>query len=185
MIFLGWTATYAAGFQIFFSKSSINRKPPKHDKVAKVFLPSFNIFLITWSLKQYPNIFSKALAQKVWSLRGEEPSQVQSGNPASCVHFLLFLAVMRKYEIFPRNQKTLTCLMHTIKQTLNNKRFGLKMDVARICFHPCPGFKPQQACKYEDPKPYKILTHPGRPNSSYSSSPCLSKNGFSLHWAAP
>lgn len=31
----------------FFSKSSINRKPPKHDKVAKVFLLSFNIFLIT------------------------------------------------------------------------------------------------------------------------------------------
>lgn len=31
----------------FFSKSSINRKPPKYDQVAKVFLPSFNIFLIT------------------------------------------------------------------------------------------------------------------------------------------
>lgn len=75
----------------FFSKSSINRKPPKHDKVAKVFLPSFNIFLITWALKWYPNTFSKALAQKLWSWRGEQPSQVQSGNPASCVHFYCFL----------------------------------------------------------------------------------------------
>lgn len=89
--FLAEQSPMLLDFKTFFSKSSINRKPPKHDKVAKVFLPCSNIFLRTWTLKWYPNIFSKVLAQKVWSLRGKEPFQVQSGNPAACVLFYCFL----------------------------------------------------------------------------------------------
>lgn len=58
--------------------------------------------------------------------------------------------------------------MHTIKQPLNNNSFGLQMGEARIQAFSLQVWRPM-AC-------YKTLTHPGHPNSSYSSTLSLYMN---------